>query len=174
MDVLEEHLDEASFLWSQWERALVSSLHELSDTAELEERLLAHVDGLVIGGEPAVSELLLPGLETDEPERVSASALALLSAPGKRELEEALGVLDSGDEVQRAGLARALELSEREGLEAMLLKRLTAEDPALQAVAFKEYVLRQLAKAWRGLHEVTQSPVRPDGAPGLRLSPRVS
>lgn len=142
MDVLEEHLDEASFLWSQWERALVSCLHELSDIAELEERLLAHVDGLVIGGETAVSELLLPGLETDEPERISASALALLSLPGKRELEETLGVLDSGDEVQRAGLARALELSEREGLKAVLLKRLTAEDPALQAVAFQVLAFR--------------------------------
>lgn len=74
----------------------MSSLHEPSDTAELEERLLAHVDGLVIGGEPAVSELLLPGLETDELERISASALALLSAPGKRELEETLGCSTRG------------------------------------------------------------------------------
>jgi len=56
----------------------------------------------------------------------------------------------------------------------VLLERLTAENPALQAVASKEYVLRQLAKAWRGLHEVTRSPVRPGGALGLRLSPRVS
>ncbi len=137
MDVLEEHLDEASFLWSQWERALVAARHDLSDTAELEERLLAHVDGLVIGGEPAAAELLLPGLETDERERISASALALLSGPGKRELEETLGVLDSGDEVQRAGVARALELSEREGLDALLLERLSSEDPALKAVAFQ-------------------------------------
>ncbi|HVG60016.1 MAG TPA: hypothetical protein VNA24_15775 [Hyalangium sp.] len=37
MDVLEEHLDEAAFLWSQWERALVSAHHDLEDTAECEE-----------------------------------------------------------------------------------------------------------------------------------------
>ncbi|HEX8702175.1 MAG TPA: TIGR02270 family protein, partial [Myxococcaceae bacterium] len=142
MDVLEEHLDEASFLWSQWERALVASRFDLSDTAELEERLLAHVDGLVIGGEPAAAELLLPGLETDEPERISASALALLAGSGKQELEETLGVLDSGDEVQRAGIARALELSEREGLEALLLKRLSAEEPAVRAMAFQVLAFR--------------------------------
>lgn len=137
MDVLEEHLDEASFLWSQWERALVSSLHDLSDTAELEERLLAHVDGLVIGGEAAATELLLPGLETNERERISASALALLAMNGRQELEETLEVLSSGDEVQRAGIGRAMELSERQGLDAVLLELLRAENPAVQFVAFQ-------------------------------------
>src|SRR5687768_14296182 len=128
MDVLEEHLDEAAFLWSQWERALVSPSFELSDIAELEERLLAHLDGLVVGGETAASELLLPALETDEAERISSAAFALLAGNGKRELEEILAVLDGGDAVQRRGVGRALELSEREGLEAVLRKRLTAED----------------------------------------------
>jgi uncharacterized protein (TIGR02270 family) len=140
MDVLEEHLDEAAFLWSQWERALVSASYDRAHTAECEGRLLAHVDGLVVGAEAAVSELLLPGLETDEPERISAAALALLA--GKRELVEVLEVLDSGDEVQRAGVGRALALSEREGLEAVLLKRLAAEDPALRAVAFQVLAFR--------------------------------
>ncbi len=142
MDVLEEHLDEAAFLWSQWESALVSANHDLAGTAECEERLLAHVDGLVVGGEAAVGELLLPGLETDERERISAAALALLAGEGKRELEELLEVLDSGDEVQRASIGRAVALSEREGLEAELLRRLTAEDPALRVLAFQVLALR--------------------------------
>lgn len=142
MDVLQEHLDEAAFLWSLWERALVSGNYELAEAAELEERLLAHVDGLVVGGEAAIAELLLPGLETDEPERISAATLSLLAGNGERELEETLEVLDSGDEVQRAGIGRALELSEREGLEAALLRRLTAEDPALRVLAFQVLAFR--------------------------------
>lgn len=142
MDVLEEHLNEAAFLWSQWESALVSANHGLEDTAECEERLLAHVDGLVIGGEAAVGELLLPALETDERARISAAALALLAGGGKRELQELLEVLDSGDEVQRSGIGRALELSEREGLEAALLGRLSAEDPSLRALAFRVLAFR--------------------------------
>jgi uncharacterized protein (TIGR02270 family) len=142
MDILEEHLDEAAFLSTQWERALVSSRYGLEDTAELEERLFAHVDGLVVGGETAVSELLLPGLETDEPERIFASALALLESPGQRELDETLAVFDAGDAVQRMGLGRAMELSGREGLEAVLRKRLTAEDSALRLQAFQTLALR--------------------------------
>jgi uncharacterized protein (TIGR02270 family) len=142
MDVLEEHLNEATFLWSQWERALVSPLYDLADTAECEERLLAHVDGLVVGGEAAVGELLLPGLETDEQERISAAAVALLAGGGKHELAETLAILDAGQEVQRAGVSRALALSERQDLEAVLLKRLAAEDQALQVAAFQVLAFR--------------------------------
>ena len=153
MDVLEEHLDEAAFLWTQWERALVSPLFALADIAELEERLLAHVDGLVVGGEAAATELLLPGLETDELERIAVSALALLGGSGKQEREELLKVFDTGDEVQRTGIGRALGLSEAEGLEAVLIPRLTAEPPgvqlaALQALAFRGAVPPEVRMQW--------------------------
>jgi uncharacterized protein (TIGR02270 family) len=145
MDVLEEHLNEAAFLWSQWERALVSPLYDLADTAECEERLLAHVDGLVVGGEAAAGALLLPGLELKEVERISASAITLLSGGGKRELEKMLEVLDSAGEVQRAGIGRAMALSEREDLEPVLLKRLSAEELALQVAAFQVLAFRGTA-----------------------------
>jgi len=142
MDVLEEHLSEAAFLWSQWERALVSPLYDLADTAECEARLLAHVDGLVVGREAAVGTLLLPGLEAKEVERISAAAMALLLGGGKRELEKMLAVLDSSGEAQRAGIGRAMALSELEGLEAVLLKRLSAEELALQVAAFQVLAFR--------------------------------
>jgi uncharacterized protein (TIGR02270 family) len=145
MDVLEEHLNEAAFLWSQWERALVSPLYDLADTAECEERLLAHVDGLIVGGEAAAGALLLPGLELKEVERISASAITLLSGGGKRELEKMLEILDSAGEVQRAGIGRAMALSEREDLEPMLLKRLSAEELALQVAAFQVLAFRGTA-----------------------------
>jgi uncharacterized protein (TIGR02270 family) len=136
MDILEEHLDEAAFLWSQWERALVAPDFDLSETAECEERLLAHLDGLVVGGEPA-EELLLPALETDEATRISSAAFALLAGPGQRGLQETLSVLHTGDAVQRAGIQRALELSEREGLAQTLLKLLEGTDAALRLLAFQ-------------------------------------
>jgi uncharacterized protein (TIGR02270 family) len=142
MDVLEEHLNEAAFLWAQWESALVSVSHSLEGTADCEERLLAHVDGLVVGGEAAIGELLLPGLEAEERERIAAASFALLAGGGKKELRKLLEVLDSGNEVQRAGIGRAMELSEREGLEASLLERLSAEDPALRALAFRVLAFR--------------------------------
>ena len=147
MDVLTEHFTEAAFLWAQWERALLSPDFDLSETADLEERLLAHLDGLVLGGELVARELLLPALETSEAGQISAAAFALLAANGKREPEEALAVFDGGDAVQRQGVGRALGLSEREGLEAMLLERLKAEDVELRVAAFQVLAFRGAAPA---------------------------
>ncbi|WP_224360784.1 TIGR02270 family protein [Hyalangium versicolor] len=137
MDVLEEHFAEAAFLWSQWERALQSPAYDVLETAALEERLLAHLDGLVLGGEVVAGELLLPALEADDAGKISAAAFALLSGNGKRELEETLAVFDGGDALQQNSVGRALGLSEREGLEAALRKRLKADDVALRVAAFQ-------------------------------------
>lgn len=142
MDVLEEHLDEAAFLWSQWESALLSPLFDLADTAEVEERLLAHLDGLVLGGESAVTELLLPALETEEAPRISAAAWALLAGGGKKEREETLAVFQAGDAVQRAGVRRALELSGQEGLVVALRKFLQSEEAAVRLLAFEALAFR--------------------------------
>jgi uncharacterized protein (TIGR02270 family) len=142
MDVLEEHFAEAAFLWSKWERALRSPDFELSEVTDLEERLLAHLDGLVLGGEVVAAELLLPALETDEAGRISAAAFALLAGSGKPQLEETLDVLDGGDALQRAGVGRALGLSEREGLEELLRQRLKEKEVALQVAAFDVLAFR--------------------------------
>jgi uncharacterized protein (TIGR02270 family) len=147
MDVLEEHFAEAAFLWSQWERALLSPTFDLSDTADLEERLLAHLDGLVLGGEIVAGELLLPALETDDAGRISAAAFALLASGDNRQLEETLAVFDGGDAVQRSGVGRALGLSGRQDLEAVLRKRLTADEVELQALAFQVLAFRGAAPA---------------------------
>jgi uncharacterized protein (TIGR02270 family) len=143
MDVLEEHLDEAAFLSSQWERALIDAHLGLAHTAEREARLLAHVDGLVVGGVPATQALLLPALETEEAMRVFAAAFSLLAGTGG--LEETLAVLDGGHAVQRAGVARALELSAREGLDAALRQRLSSNEVGLRALAFQVLAFRGVA-----------------------------
>jgi hypothetical protein len=63
-DIMTEHLDEAAFLWTQWEHALVSPRYALADVA----------DG---------PEELIPALAHDEPEYRFAAAGALL-ASGER------------------------------------------------------------------------------------------
>src|SRR6185503_21088436 len=93
-DVVEEHLDEAEFLFSQWEAGLSSPDYTLEEVEQrLEERLFAQVDGLVAAGAPAASRLLVPALSAEAPSRVAAAALALLSAEGSRGVDAVLGAL---------------------------------------------------------------------------------
>ena len=110
-DIVEEHLDEAAFLWTQWEHALLSPRYTLAEVADgPEERLRAHVDGLVVGGELVVERLLIPALTHDEPEYRFAAASALL-ASGERDRRAAvLDALAAASGPALAALGRAFAL----------------------------------------------------------------
>ena len=109
-DLYEEHLDEAAFRWSQWEQALDAPDYTLEEAAELEEHVVAHVDGLVLGGEPVAERLLVPAL-ADEPERVVAAALALLQADAPFGPAAVLAALPGAEPPALTALRRAFELA---------------------------------------------------------------
>ena len=74
LDVLERHLEEAAFLWTQWEAALGDAGYTLAEVAEGPEwRLRAHLDALLVAGRGAVPRLLLPALEEGDPEILSGA-----------------------------------------------------------------------------------------------------
>jgi len=87
-DVVDEHVDEAEFLWGSWERALFDERQTLREVVlRVEERLLAHVDALAVGGAPVRGQRLIPTLEDERPHAVCAATLALLlSGPEGREI----------------------------------------------------------------------------------------
>lgn len=113
-DVLEEHLDEAGFLWGRWERALDSSKYTLDEVCNFEEpRLLAHLDALAVGGPEVAERLLYPALESGDRLRTSAAAYALLESPGT--LPRILDFLEHArSPASREGIGRALELRPRD------------------------------------------------------------
>lgn len=135
-DVVEEHLDEAEFLWGAWEHGLVAPNYTLAEVAEgPEQRLSAHIDGLVIGGPPVVRRLLVPALEEDEPGRVSAAATALLL--GGRDANGLFAVLEAMRELpeQRPALVRALCCADGSRLRPEVRELLQDDDRALVAAA---------------------------------------
>ncbi|MFZ6184213.1 TIGR02270 family protein [Nannocystis pusilla] len=108
-DVVEEHLDEAEFLWGVWRHSLVAPDYTLDEVAEgPEERLFAHLEGLAVGGPVVAERLLLPALAGDEPARVSAAALALQQGPRREEALAAIVEVLRSRPQQRAPLVRAL------------------------------------------------------------------
>ncbi|MBZ4419653.1 hypothetical protein, partial [Myxococcus sp. RHSTA-1-4] len=142
VDVLEEYLDEAAFRWVQWQRALVAPDFTLAETAEREERLLAHLEGLE--DEAALDTVVRPAFDSEEAPRISAAAHALLALG---EVEEVLVRLRGAEAPARAANLRALEVSEAPGLGARLLELLKLEDTALQAGVLEALVFRQEAPA---------------------------
>ena len=118
-DLFEQHLEEAAFLWGEWEGALVAGNYTLGDVAAGPEmRLLAHLDALVLGGRPVADRLLVPALADDKPGRVAAAAWVLVQSgdvgDGARDNQEiVIAALVKCDPPARAAIARALRLAPR-------------------------------------------------------------
>ncbi len=123
-DVVAEHLDEAGWLFERRERGLLSVDRTLSDVEEGEERrLLAHLDALVVGGEAVAGEILVPALGGSEPRAACAAAWALLSDRGRDAVPLVVDALVAAPEDAAAAIRRAVELSDREGIDAELTAR---------------------------------------------------
>jgi uncharacterized protein (TIGR02270 family) len=113
-DVVEEHVDEAEFLFEQWQRALSSPDHTL-DQLRLgwEARLLAHIEALIWNGSPAAQRLLVPALADADISTARAAVVALtrLSTPGHDGYAEVWAALVGAAGAARHGLIRALHIA---------------------------------------------------------------
>jgi uncharacterized protein (TIGR02270 family) len=83
-DVLQEHFEELQFLWRQRQRAVRSPAYTLRALADLDERLAAHADGLVIGGRRSLP-IVRTGLGAKKSEVLFAAAYPLV-AMGKEKI----------------------------------------------------------------------------------------
>jgi uncharacterized protein (TIGR02270 family) len=116
-DIYEEHFDEAGWLWGVWEESLDSAVYAIEDVAVgPEERLLAHLDGLVLGGRRVAEKLLLPMLSGDDVGKVAAAAWALVQAEDADHQDAVIGALATAEPPVSAAIARALALSPRADL----------------------------------------------------------
>jgi uncharacterized protein (TIGR02270 family) len=82
--IVEQHLEEAAFLWSQRCRAVEAPHYTLDNLCRLDERVEAHIDGLRVAGD-AGWEMCEAALEEDDPGLVFAAAvIAYESLDGER------------------------------------------------------------------------------------------
>jgi len=138
-DIVEEHLDEAEFLWGMWEHSLRSPRYTLAAVARgPEARLLANLDGLLVNGPEVAPRLLVPALTDGPAPRTSAAAAALLADPGPAGLAAVLDAWSAP--ASSPALARPLACAERPDL-APLLRACLAE-PALTPAAAELLLLR--------------------------------
>jgi uncharacterized protein (TIGR02270 family) len=79
-DLLLVHAEDLAFLWGQRREALTSRRHTLREFNELNERIEAHLQGLLIAGSGALMELMQPQLASPDRDDAFAAAYALLRA----------------------------------------------------------------------------------------------
>lgn len=89
--ILEQHAEEAAFLWLQRDAAVYQPHYDLEDLAELDERVEAHLDGLRLAGE-AGWEVAKEALSWEEPGEVFCAAMLAFESVNKQRIETVLEV----------------------------------------------------------------------------------
>jgi len=164
-DIVTQYAEEATFLWLLRDAAVKQPHYNLSDLAELDDRIEAHLDGLRITGEPgweickealamedvgevfAAAVLAFESGEEDHVQTVLEAsggdpelARGLISALGWLELaqvEKHVHNLADSDSHELRYLALAACAVHRQDPDQLLIDSLTSANPLLRARAFK-------------------------------------
>lgn len=102
-----KHLEEFQFLWGQRQGALRSPDFTMRDVAQWDERIAAHLDGLLLAGEVAVP-VLEDRLSGDDPQAVFAAAYVLLRLKTQSAADRVGKSLLKAEGEKIDGLAQAL------------------------------------------------------------------
>ncbi|WP_158501649.1 TIGR02270 family protein [Vitiosangium sp. GDMCC 1.1324] len=141
-DVVEEHFQEAAFLWIQRERSLRAPDQLLADIAEGDEhRLVAHLEGLLHAGPRAAERLLVPALRESQAGEVAVAVFALLASEARDWTEAVLAALRETE--QPAALLGGVALSPRAAVEVALREGFPMFDTPVQALVLETLALRR-------------------------------
>jgi uncharacterized protein (TIGR02270 family) len=142
--VVHEHLDEAEFCAEQFERALDGTMLTLKDLARYPEySLLAHVDGLIVGGETVQEQLLLPQLRDPEAANASRYLAIALALCGAKRMDQIYPAFGHADASLRAAFVRAAELVASTHLDAWASARVQLSLPSEELSALLDLLWRR-------------------------------
>jgi uncharacterized protein (TIGR02270 family) len=133
-DIVEESLDEAEFLWSRWEAALVAPNQRLDDISTwIEDRLSGSIDGLMAPGVAGIDRVLGPALESDNPSRIAAAAHALIAGGTVEGIALFRATLAKAEPPVRTAMRRGLELVDRADIQPLLAELATGSTDEVRA-----------------------------------------
>lgn len=140
-----EHLEEGSFLYEQRLAQLRNPEVRWPDLRAVEERLEAHIDALVVGGDLAVEICQAPG----DPGETHAALCVFCREDLKTDAFALLNALDPADEQALSAASLALRFEARAGWRDDLLRCLQSNKPNLvpllaQVAGFRRYACEEL------------------------------
>ncbi len=177
--IVQQHVEEASFVWTQRDAAVCGPLHELYELANLDNRVESHLEGLRISGEPGwllcqkeleeigeVGEVFTAGvlaIESGRKERIDKVLEIAASAPElERGMISALGWVSSDNASKGlAGLSASVEPAVRRiGLAAVAVRRRNPGALLLQLIQDDEPRIR--TRALKAAGELGRTDLIPD------------
>jgi uncharacterized protein (TIGR02270 family) len=114
-ELIEHHYEELQFLWGQRQSALRSPRYTMREFSALEQRIEAHVQGLLVAGVDLL-HIVEPGLASDDAKTSFAAAYALLRLENETATLAVIQAFSGAHGKQMYGLRQALSLARMEQL----------------------------------------------------------
>lgn len=166
-DILEEHADEAAFLYAHHRLALGSLTLTAADLAEFDDRLLAHLDGLLLGGEDA-RKLLAGDFSGSERERQFLVSWLALAGEDEGRLRAAVEAAEAAAPAAFAGAVDAWNWAEAPRAESAARALLAEPSPRRRQLGLAALAGRRLDPG-----EALRAALRDDD-PALRAAAAVA
>jgi len=139
--VVEQHAEEAAFLWLQRDAAVCAPHYSLDDLAELDDRVEAHIDGLRIAGDEGW-EICKESLEWEEPGEIFTAAFLAFEKGNDAWIQTVLEAGSESLELSR-GIISALGWLSYPRAEAHIQKFLISESPDLRRIGIAACALHR-------------------------------
>jgi uncharacterized protein (TIGR02270 family) len=139
--VIEQHAEEAGFLWLLRDAAVYGPHYNLADLAHLDDRVEAHIDGLRIAGE-AGWEIGKEALAREEPGELFAAAVLAYESGDEDRIQTVLSVGTASPDVSR-GLVSALGWLSYEQAGKYIQQLFTTESPDLRRIGIAAHAVHR-------------------------------
>jgi len=145
-DLLELHFEELQFLWARRRAALRSPTQTVRTLTALEERVEAHLQGMLVAGAKMLP-LVEPALTEGPRDAAFAAAFALLRLGDPALAERVVRAIPAASPAARRGLAEALCHASAPAVHAPLAALASSSDLASAAVALEVFAFRGAVRA---------------------------
>ena len=139
--IIEQHAEEAAFLWLQRNAAIHEPHYSLKDIAHLDDRLEAHIDGLRIAGDTGW-EICRQALDLNEPGEVFIAAVLAFEGEVGQRVDEVIKVAIEAPENWRA-LVSAVGWLSNEDYQRWAPSLFTANDLSYRRLAIAASAIRR-------------------------------
>lgn len=133
-DLIDESLDEATFLWQRWEAELSSPHRNLDEIWDwTEDRLAGALDGVRVATDATLESLMADAMSSEDTFRQTAAASALATAPARNARLVLAATVRDATGPQLAACMRGIEVANLDGSFAPVSKVLSSSGPELSA-----------------------------------------
>ena len=140
-EVIEQHAEEAAFLWTQRDDAVLAPNYSLRDLADLDERVEAHLDGLRVACQVGW-EICEEALGNKEPGEVFAAGVLAFESKDAERIGKVLEIGCPDPDLER-GLISALGWLTFEHIEESVKELLLAERSEIMCVGIAAFAVHR-------------------------------